>query len=590
MRSTWLVVCLVLGCSSPADEGFTGEEDDAATARADADPSSEAGEDFDAEPGSDATNPEAPPDAPPSDSGAPGDSGPPTPGFYVDPSIGKMSNDGSFDRPWSTLEEVFAAGKTFAPGAHIFLRRGYHGGPTVRGKNASTVTIRAAPGHAPIVKWLKLSEATHWAIEDLFIRPDAAPDDGERTMIRFLAGSEGNVLRNVGAYSTQDPHGWRADEKAWLAHQRQGMHIQSGGGNVVDGLHLLNVGNGMLVESTGNRITHSTQENFTRDGWVPLASDNTWEFNVLMNSIMTDHTISIFDKPPKPERLHRDMVQTWNGAKKGMVFRGNVLIAVADPTLPVAGNDPTTTGYVDKRIPAFAGWDGPFTGYTFENNAVFTDHQAGIWLNNATNCTVVNNTLTTITYAPSTGYPSIKIIGSSSGNRVYNNIASKLDFTTSVIAGSGHNLVAPDYAATFLAQKQPFADVHPRATAIAAIGTADDAFAPLLDADGLPRPKIGRDIGAYQHGPSADVSPPTTPGAPRVIVVGGLGADLAWTESTDDRAVRGYDIYRNGVLVGRTRNGARFFDLTPDAAKSTYEIVAFDASGNASKRSPPAKA
>lgn len=501
-------------------------------------------------------------------------------------------NDGSVDRPWSTLEQVFAAGKTFPPGAWILLRRGYHGGPIIHGNNTAMVTIAAEAGHAPIMKWVKFSGATKWTLQDVFIRPDSAPDDGERTMLQFLSSSSDNVVRNVGAYSTQDPYGYRADEKAWLAHQRQGLVVKSGGRNLIEKLYLLNVGNGMLVESTDNVIRRTTMENFTRDGWVPLGDANTWEWNVMMNAIMTDHTISIFDKPPKPERLHRDMVQTWNGARKGMVFRGNVLIAVADPTLPVAGNDPTATGYIDKRIPAFAGWNGPFTGYRFENNVVFTDHQAGIWLANAKDCVIVNNTLTTIDLPASKGYPAIKIIGTSTGNRVYNNIANAFDMSESTVAVLGHNITAPPYATTFLAQKQPMADVRLRATATSAIGAADDAFAPDLDADGLPRPKSGRDIGAYElaAAPSADTTAPTPPGAPRVIVVSGLGADLAWSESSDDRGVAGYDIFRDGAKVGRTRNGARFFDLTDKAATAKYEVVAFDGAGNASKHSAVATA
>lgn len=541
-------------------------------------------------PSQDAALPPPPPPPPAQDAGcdaAVGDAAPPTNGttYYVDPLVGNMANPGTAARPWRTLEEVFAANKTFASGDRITLRRGYHGGPIIRGRNAGRVTIGAEPGHAPIMKWVKFSGAQGWTLEDVFINPQAAPADTQGTMIEFLASSSDNVVRNVGAYSTQDPYGWRANEAAWLSQQKQGLDIASGGNNRIVDVHLMNTGNGMLVRSTGNVIEGTTLENFTRDGWVVLGNNNTWQYNVMMNAIMTDHTISIFSR--SPERLHRDMVQTWNGSKTGMVFRGNTLIAVADPSLPVAGNDPTATGYIDKRIPAFAGWDGPFSNYTFENNVIFTDHQAGIWLNNATNCRIVNNTLTTIALPTSTGFPAVKIIGASSGNVVFNNIANKFDYLASAVASQGQNLTAPSYGTTFLAQLQPMADVRLRPSAALAIDRANDAFAPALDADRSPRPASGRDIGAYElaASASADALAPTVPGAPRVVAVPGLGADLAWEASTDNRGVKGYDVYRNGAKVGRTRNGARFFDLNATPERASYAVVAFDASGNRSAMS-----
>jgi parallel beta-helix repeat protein len=584
------------GCSSGVDDEGAEERDDAvADDRADGETGS-ARADTDADvPGIDGAHEEdgGNRDVAVGDDGGRGSGddarstdGSPLPGYYVDPLTGSMSNPGTAAKPWRTLEEVFAAHKTFAPGDHIYLRRGYHGGPIITGSNAAMVTILAEPGHSPIMKWVKFSGAKNWTLQDVFIDPEAAPADGQGTLIEFLATSTDNVVRNVGAYSTQDPYGWRADEGAWLAKQKTGMDIKSGGNNRIDGVHFLNVGNGMIVGSSGNVIEHTTLENFTRDGWVPLASNNTWQYDVVMNAIMTDHTISIFSK--SPERLHRDMVQTWNGAKTGMVFRGNVMIAAADPTLPVAGNEPTATGYIDKRIPVFAGWDGPFTDYTFENNVIFTDHQAGIWLNNATRCRVVNNTVISIVGPVSSGFPAIKILGASSGNLVYNNIANGFDMPASALAGSGSNLAAPSYATTFLAPMQPMADARLKSTATAAIDDANGAHAPSLDADGNPRSATAGDIGAYEYGvfTAADTFPPSTPGAPRVVVVAGLGADLSWAPSTDNRAVRGYDVYRNGTKVGRSRNGARFFDLCATAESASYTVVAFDMSGNRSGASP----
>src|SRR5688572_12088304 len=42
--------------------------------------------------------------------------------YHVDPASGQMSNPGTASQPWSTLEAVFAANKTFAAGDVILLK------------------------------------------------------------------------------------------------------------------------------------------------------------------------------------------------------------------------------------------------------------------------------------------------------------------------------------------------------------------------------------------------------------------------------------------------------------------------------------
>lgn len=91
--------------------------------------------------------------------------------FYVDPATGSMSNPGTSASPWSTLEAVFAAGKTFAAGDTLFLRTGYHGAPTVAGNNSDDVTIRAQSGHTPRLRKLTFANASNWVVRDLDISP-----------------------------------------------------------------------------------------------------------------------------------------------------------------------------------------------------------------------------------------------------------------------------------------------------------------------------------------------------------------------------------------------------------------------------------
>ena len=97
------------------------------------------------------------------------------------------------------------------------------------------------------------------------------------------------------------------------------------------------------------------------------------------------------------------------------------------------------------------------------------------------------------------------------------------------------------------------------------------------------------------------VATATTPGVPDTTApsvptgLSGTGASIAsvhltWGASTDDVAVSGYKVFRNGVQVG-TGNTPSFTDggLTANTPYS-YAVSAFDAAGNNSAQSSPAVA
>ncbi|MCX7175870.1 MAG: hypothetical protein NT159_18480 [Proteobacteria bacterium] len=78
-----------------------------------------------------------------------------------------------------------------------------------------------------------------------------------------------------------------------------------------------------------------------------------------------------------------------------------------------------------------------------------------------------------------------------------------------------------------------------------------------------------------------DFTAPTSP-AGFTAKQAGAGADLAWTASTDNVGVKGYFVYRNGVLVGSPAT-ANYKDSGLAASSTyTYTLAAFDASCNIS--------
>jgi chitodextrinase len=89
-------------------------------------------------------------------------------------------------------------------------------------------------------------------------------------------------------------------------------------------------------------------------------------------------------------------------------------------------------------------------------------------------------------------------------------------------------------------------------------------------------------------GGAADVQAPKAPTSVAATPLSSTAIDVQWTASTDDVAVVGYRIYRDGVVVGSTA-GSSYSDtgLQP-ATTYAYLVAAFDAAGNLSPQSSPA--
>lgn len=84
---------------------------------------------------------------------------------------------------------------------------------------------------------------------------------------------------------------------------------------------------------------------------------------------------------------------------------------------------------------------------------------------------------------------------------------------------------------------------------------------------------------------STDTSAPSAPTGPIATPISSSQINIAWTASTDNTAVAGYRIFRNGTQVGTTTN-VYFTDNGLTATTSyTYNVSAFDAAGNTSAAS-----
>ena len=88
----------------------------------------------------------------------------------------------------------------------------------------------------------------------------------------------------------------------------------------------------------------------------------------------------------------------------------------------------------------------------------------------------------------------------------------------------------------------------------------------------------------------SDTTPPTAPTGLTALAISSTRVDLQWNASTDNVAVTGYAIQRNGVTIASVGAGTTTYSDTTvhNSTTYTYTVVAFDAAANRSPASAPA--
>jgi hypothetical protein len=95
------------------------------------------------------------------------------------------------------------------------------------------------------------------------------------------------------------------------------------------------------------------------------------------------------------------------------------------------------------------------------------------------------------------------------------------------------------------------------------------------------------DVRNYIFSADAETTAPTIPGSLNASAASGTQINLSWSASSDNTGVRGYGIYRDGVLVNTAdQNTLNYSDtnLIP-STNYVYRVDAFDGSGNHSAQS-----
>lgn len=474
--------------------------------------------------------------------------------YYVDPATGSMSNSGtSLGSAWSTLQAVFAAGKTFTAGDTIYLLSGNHGFPVITGANSDDVTIARYGSETPVINRIDFDNgAAHWVVQEVDIYTSSAPPDApvlnhpvypkfNNTLVRVSGGSSYISLIDCAIYSIADSSGWNADNWNYLAWN--GVYINENSSNILlEGCLIRNVNFGVETTHGTNNITISgcTLENFCGDGIRPNTDNMTVEYTLIRDCYNTNGN-------------HDDAIQsTWGSTISNVVIRGNVIINTSVDR-PLKG---TLQG-----IALFG--PGLYEDWIIENNIVAIDHWNGISLYGATDCNVVNNTVIKcpvyiVDSSPRT--PWIKVdhgsAGSSSGNLVRNNLTADLA-NGSGIGTVDHNIETTSYT-SHLVDYAGY-DFHLKSGS-SAIDAGSSTEAPSIDFEGDTRsspPDVGAD--EYTTADGQVATPQFSPGGGTysstqsvAITSATSGASIRYTTDGSTPSQSNGSLYSNPISVSST--------------------------------------
>ncbi len=82
-----------------------------------------------------------------------------------------------------------------------------------------------------------------------------------------------------------------------------------------------------------------------------------------------------------------------------------------------------------------------------------------------------------------------------------------------------------------------------------------------------------------------DTTAPTVPGTPAASVTTDRSVTLSWAAATDNIGVTGYQVFRNGTLVGTSATNSYTDSGLTASTAYTYQVLAVDAAGNQSAKS-----
>jgi len=208
--------------------------------------------------------------------------------YYCDPVNGNVSNNGSQSEPWSTLEDIFNAGKVFQSGDIIYLLDGYHGNVSVKGINTDFVSIKNFPGANPKLSRLQfgISVATSkWIIEGLIIGAEFNGVYHKSTLVYTGNNASFIKIKNCTVFSKEDISSWTLSD--WNNKVSNGV-IFDGANCSIEDTMVKNIRTGIQFGAINCSASNNTVKNFAGDGMRGLADNGTFEYNIVKDNYVID--------------------------------------------------------------------------------------------------------------------------------------------------------------------------------------------------------------------------------------------------------------------------------------------------------------
>ena len=320
--------------------------------------------------------------------------------FFVDPSHGDKSNDGSEQKPWRTLAEALdpmnhlvstrSYGRTgdslgppapinpkgpIKPGDTIVLMSGDHGAVDAsRYVNSNFISVVAGPGQTPLVRSLRLLASSHWLFRGVKFQGIRPENDKTSPLVGVQshdwAGPSDNVVFVDNSFSTgDDVSGWSPED--WVNRPYATGFASTARCTTFANNHFYNLRDAVSLAGDNSLVEGNVIEDMDNDGVDMVASDVVIRGNLIRGS---RHT------PAEP--LHADGIQGWTS--RGATNRNVVVDSNKIINLNPAG---------DNYMQGISIFDGKWDGLTVTNNLVITNTWSGITLFGVANALVVNNTV-----------------------------------------------------------------------------------------------------------------------------------------------------------------------------------------------------
>ena len=306
--------------------------------------------------------------------------------FFVDPTRGSRSNDGSEQKPWRTLAEVLDPATHLVatpinpdgpirPGDVVVLMTGDHGTVAIEQyANKGFISVVAGEGQTPVVRSLNLIASSHWLFRG--VRFQGSRPEGEKfaPLVGLrndqALGPSDNIVFVDNTFSTEDstanwsPQDWV--DKPYATGFRSAARCTTVLGN-----HFFNLRDAIGISGNQSLIQDNLIEDMGNDGIDVVASDVVIRRNRIRSG---RHT------PAEP--LHPDAIQGWTAP--GATNRNVEIDANSIINLNPAP---------DNGLQGISIFDGKWDGLRVTNNLVITNAGHCIALFGVTNAAVANNTV-----------------------------------------------------------------------------------------------------------------------------------------------------------------------------------------------------